>query len=102
MLSGAPYRADIWQLGTIFKSTFGVFVRSHVFLSLTSKYLSASWASFSATHGFVRHYVLLSSGFSSFGASASKALHCVRRLVLSHEILMSDVPRPVPVVYETA
>jgi hypothetical protein len=38
MLSGAPYcpfRADIWQLGTMFKLTFGVCVRSHVFFSLS-------------------------------------------------------------------
>ena len=34
MLSGDPYcpfRADIWQLGTMFKLTFGVCVKSHVF-----------------------------------------------------------------------
>ena len=31
--------------------------------------------------------------------SASEALDCVRRLVLSHDILMSDVPRPAPVPF---
>jgi hypothetical protein len=64
MLSGAPYcpfRADIWQLGTMFKLTFGppgVCVTSHVFFPLTTKYFSVPSPSFPATRGFVRHYVL--------------------------------------------
>ena len=32
--------------------------------------------------------------------SASEALDCVRRLVVSHDILMSDVPLPPPVPYD--
>ena len=61
-------------------------------LSLSAKYFSASWPSFSATSGFVRHHVLWSSEFSPFSASASEALDCVQRLMLSHDILMSPVP----------
>ena len=61
MLTGAPYcpfRADIYQLGIMFNSCFGVRVRSLFSLSLIAKLFSASSPSFRATRGFVRYYVL--------------------------------------------
>jgi hypothetical protein len=100
MLSEAPYcpfRADIWQLGTMFNWRFGVCVMSHVF-------------SFSQLNSFqhLRHlseplvdlFDIMCSEDPSSRPSASEALDCVRRLVVSHDILMSDVSRPAPVAFK--
>jgi len=80
MLSEAPYcpfRADIWQLGTMFNSTFG-----HL------RHFSQP---------LVDLFDIMCSEIPSSRPSASEALDCVRRLVVSHDILMSDVPQPTPV-----
>ena len=96
MLSGAPYcpfRADIWQLGTMFKSIFGVCVRSHAFFSLQ---LSTSQQLGHLSQSLVDLFDIMCSDVPSSRPSASEALDCVRGLVLSHDILMSHVPQPAP------
>jgi len=75
MLSGSPYcpfRADIWQLGTMFKLTF--------------EHLS------DLSQPLIDLFDIMCSEVPSSRPSASEALDCVRRLVLSHDVLMSDVP----------
>ena len=99
MLSGAPYcpfRADIWQLGTMLKSTFGVCVwlLGLMYFSLTSQHLRH------LSQPLVDLFDIMCSEVPSSRPSASEALDCVRRLVFSHDILMSDVPRRTPVVFE--
>ena len=99
MLSGAPYcpfRADIWQLGTMLKSTFGVCVwlLGLMYFSLTSQHLRH------LSQPLVDLFDIMCSEVPSSRPSASEALDCVRRLVFSHDILMSDVPRRAPVVFE--
>ena len=100
MLSGAPYcpfRADIWQLGTMFKSIFGVCVKSCVFFH---SQLSTSQHLQHLSQPLVDLFDTMCSEVPSSRPSASEALDCVQRLVLSRDILMSDVPRRAPVVFE--
>ena len=100
MLSGDPYcpfRADIWQLGTMFKSSFGVCVKSRVSLSHTQLSTSQSPHLCHLSQQLVDLIDTMCSEVPSSRPSASEALDCVRQLVLSHDILMSDVPRPPPV-----
>ena len=100
MLSGDPYcpfRADIWQLGTMFKSSFGVCVRSCVFLSLSQLSTSQSPYYRHLSQQLVDLFDAMCSEVPSSRPTASEALDCVRQLVLSHDILMSAVPRPPPV-----
>jgi len=81
MLSGVPYcpfRADIWQLGMLFKSTFG-------HLGQLSQSL-------------VDLFDIMCSEDPSCRPSASEALDCVRGLVVPRDILMSHVPQGPPVV----
>jgi len=84
MLSGAPYcpfRADIWQLGTMFNLTF--------------------WHLFYLSQPLVDLFDIMCSEDPSSRPSASEALDCVRRLVHSHDILMSEVhPGPVPLKFK--
>jgi hypothetical protein len=101
MLSGAPYcpfRTDIWQLGTMFKLTFGVCVRSHVFFSFSQ--LSTSQQLRNHSPPLVDLFDSMCSDVPSSRPSAAEALDCVRRLVVSHDILMSHVPQPKQVVLE--
>jgi serine/threonine protein kinase len=101
MLSGTPYcpfRADIWQLGTMFNSRFGVRVRSQLFPPLLQ--LSSSQHLRHLSEPLVDLFDTMCSEDPSSRPSASEALECVRRLVHSHDILMSDVPWPAPVPFK--
>ena len=90
-----PFRADIWQLGTMFKMLFGVCVLGLVYFSLSQ--LSSSQHLRHLSEPLVDLIDIMCSEDPSSRPSASEALDRVRRLVLSHDILMSDVPQPAPV-----
>ena len=94
MLTGSPYcpfRADVWQLGTMFKWTFGVCVVSHasfVFATcLTSQHLGH------LSQSLMELFDVMRSEDPSSRPLASVALERVRQLVVSQETLSSEVPK---------
>ena len=80
----------------MFKLTFGVCVRSCVFFSTIAK-LSQDLRHLSQL--LVDLFDIMCSEVPSSRPSASETLECVRRLVVSNDTLMSDVPRPAPVPF---
>ena len=78
MLSGAycPFRADIWQLGTMFNSPFGVCVRSLVCFSLSQ--LSISQHLDLLSQPIVDLFDIMCSEVPNSRPSASEALDCVQ------------------------
>ena len=101
MLSGDPYcpfRADIFQLGTMFNSCFGVRVRFRVFFSLLQ--LSSSQHLRYLSEPLVDLFDTMCSEDPSARPTASEALDCVRQLVVPREILTSPVRQPprVPII----
>ena len=53
-----PFRADVWRLGKLFKSIFGVCPHLLLSVCLLHSRPSASWLAFALTRRFVRCHVL--------------------------------------------
>ena len=77
---------------------WGMCLISCIFLSITAKFFFKHLRHLSRS--LVDLFDIMCSEVPSSRPSASEALDCVRRLILSHDILMSSVPRPPRKVYK--